>query len=365
MRILCSRFAQEIGGAEKSFFAHIRAFEALGHEVHAFTNLALPESVEATTHDALWFRRSSKTYKVLVAPLQILSALRMVKRYDPDIINPHSRFDQILLSLLKPLHKKPLVWKDPVELKQRLEADTLASKLDKRALKRADKVYALSHEQKDQLLPLLPAGFDRSRVEVVPSGIDFSQYDNAAEPTHQSSDLTIGYAARLHPAKGVDDLILAFETMRKKHPAKLLIMGEGEHKLELEELVGNLGLADSVDFIPYTEDVSGFLRSLDIYACPSHYESWGLGVHEARLFGLPIVATNVGGLAEQIDDNVNGLLVPPKDSTALAQAIEKYIDDGELRFRLGEAAEKDARERGDFAQTVDSKLLPIFEECLS
>ncbi len=363
MRILCSRFAQEVGGAEKSFFAHLRAFEQLGHEVHAFTNIPLPDYLDTPCSDAWWFKHSGILYKILIALPQTFQAVRMVRKMSPDIINAHSRFDQILLTLLKPIHKTPVVWKDPVELGQRLEADTFARKIDIRALKRADGVYVLSHQQKQQLAPLLPRGFDSASVAVVPSGIDFAQYDVEATPIHQSDRLVLGYAARLHPAKGVGDLIRAFAAIHAADQAELLIMGEGEHKPELESLVEKLGLSDDVHFLPYSQDVSGFLRSLDIYACPSHYESWGLGVHEARLFGLPIVATDVGGLAEQITHEVNGLLVPPKDPDALGVAIARYIDDEQLRAKLGQAAGKDAQENGDFTETVKKQLLPIFEEC--
>ena len=365
MRILISRFAQEVGGAEKSFFAHISALQALGHEVHAFTNLPLPDYLETPQTDALWFRRSNQLYKGLISPVQVGQAVRMVRRVRPDIINAHSRFDQILLTLLKPLHGTPVVWKDPVELRQRLVTDTLASKLDARALRRADAVYVLSAEQQQQLAAVLPSRLRHLSLDIVPSGIDFSRYDTEARPLWPSEKLTIGYGARLHPAKGVDDLIRAYAAVGEPSETELLIMGDGEDKQRLQSLVEELGIAEVVHFLPYSEDVSGFLRSLDIYVCPSHYESWGLGVHEARLFGLPIIATNVGGLTEQIVHESNGLLVPPQDVEALGEAIARCVADDKLRFRLGEAAAADARERGDFTQTVEEQLLPIFRRCLS
>ena len=367
MRILCSRFAQEIGGAERSFFAHLSAYERLGHEVVAVTNLALPEGLEVGKEDVWWFRKQSKLYKLLVALPQLFQAAGLVRKYRIDVINPHSRFDHIVFSLSKPLHGRPVVWKDALEIHEHLDPkqNSLSRWIYLRALRSASAIYTLSEDHRQRLLAALPAWFAPEKVARVPSGLDFARYSLEAEPAITHDGLVLGYIARIHEQKGIQYLLSALPEVQREIPdVRLVVIGEGEYREELKSQARALGLESAVEFIDFADDVSPYMRSFDIFVCPSLYESWGISVHEARLFGLPIIASDVGALPEQVEDGVSGLLVPPADSEALAKAIINLGEDEGLRQKLGTNAAKSAQELGGFEDTVRVKLMPLLREAI-
>jgi len=101
-----------------------------------------------------------------------------------------------------------------------------------------------------------------------------------------------------------------------------------------------LGLQDDVDFAGFVSDIPGFLSAIDIFVLPSLYEGLGVAVLEAMAAGKPVVASRVGGLPELVHDAVTGLLVPPKDSRALAEAIARVISQEGLARQMGERGRK-------------------------
>ena len=129
-------------------------------------------------------------------------------------------------------------------------------------------------------------------------------------------------------------------------PARsLLLVGSGEGETAVREAAKQAGVAERVHFLGWRSDVPRILQALDLYVQPSVSEAFGLTVVEAAAAGLPIVASDVGGIPEIIEHGVNGLLVPPGDAQALADAIQQLIDDPQRARQLGEAARRTAFER--------------------
>lgn len=154
-------------------------------------------------------------------------------------------------------------------------------------------------------------------------------------------DIVIGTLARLEPEKGVDLLIRAFARVRTAVPrARLVIAGSGSQEKKLRALAEELGCAPAVIFAGFVREVGDYLASLDIYAQPSRAEAFGLGVTEAMSMGLPVVASRVGGLPEQVLDGDTGLLVPSDDAEALGEALRKLAEDAGARKKMGAAARK-------------------------
>jgi glycosyltransferase involved in cell wall biosynthesis len=148
----------------------------------------------------------------------------------------------------------------------------------------------------------------------------------------------IGCVARLDPVKQLDVLIRAFGAIASRFPdARLIILGEGSLRHELEALIKELSLEGRVALPGYREHAQRYMRAFDMTVLPSLSESFGFVLAESGLASVPVIASDVGGVPEIITNGQTGVLVPSGDSTALAAAFEKLLSDISLRKRLGDA----------------------------
>jgi glycosyltransferase involved in cell wall biosynthesis len=132
----------------------------------------------------------------------------------------------------------------------------------------------------------------------------------------------------MHHRKGLIDLLNAFKLVAAAHPAAhLYLVGDGPSREEYQALALALGLADRTTFAGFQEDPRSYLAGADIFVLASHADPGPLVIAEARNAGCAIVATNVDGIPEMLDFGAAGILVPPKDPTALAQALNGLIAD--------------------------------------
>ncbi|HEV8488510.1 MAG TPA: glycosyltransferase [Candidatus Limnocylindrales bacterium] len=184
-----------------------------------------------------------------------------------------------------------------------------------------------------------------TRVRMIYNGVDLERYDHqepcctlrddyGMEPGSQ----IVGVVARLEPEKGHPTLIEAWPLVLRSVPdAYLLVVGEGSRREELERQVRELRIAHRVVFTGRRDDVPGVTAALDVAVLPSYREAQGLTILEAMALSRPVVASNVGGIPEMIEDGVTGLLVPPGDPVALAAAIVRLLEDHSLADTLGRA----------------------------
>jgi glycosyltransferase involved in cell wall biosynthesis len=141
--------------------------------------------------------------------------------------------------------------------------------------------------------------------------------------------------AALHPRKGIKYLIRAMrKIVEQKNSTKLVIIGEGPEKKELEKLTEKLQLQKHVRFLGRQENIPKILKSSDIFVLPSVKEAFGLVLLEAMAAQLPVVAARVGGIPEIVEDRKSGILVPPQDEDALAKHILMLINNRPLREKL-------------------------------
>ncbi len=147
--------------------------------------------------------------------------------------------------------------------------------------------------------------------------------------------LTIG---RLHPAKGHRDTIPALRQLRTSHPhAHFLWVGDGEEYAHLAAQIAEANLTSHVHLLGKQPDIAPFLASADIFLLPSRWEGVPVAIQEAMAAGLPVVSTAVGGIPELVQDGQTGLLVPPQDPTALAQALITLLNDHGRATQMGQA----------------------------
>jgi L-malate glycosyltransferase len=198
---------------------------------------------------------------------------------------------------------------------------------------------------------LIGEGYDASKISVIRNGVDLSKFDDAPPPGQLRRELglpehtpLVGVISRLTRLKGLEHFLEAAAMVRLRVPeARFLIAGETspmdrEYLGELQQYAERCGVAESVIFTGLRRDVPAVLSSLDVSVMPSLNEALSNVVLESMAAGAPTVATRVGGTPEAIADGVTGVLVPPADSRALADAIVHLLHDTRLATYLGAAA---------------------------
>ena len=176
---------------------------------------------------------------------------------------------------------------------------------------------------------------------VVFNGIDTSLFrPTTPDPDIVRTDGTplLLWVGRLQPWKGVDVALHALQEIPRAH---LMIVGDGETRADLERLAQELGLAERVRFLGALprERLPSIYAAADLLLATSFAsETFGIGLVEAQACGLPVVASRFGGFPEVIDEGHTGLLVPPRDPTALAAAVRTLLNDPERRRAMADAA---------------------------
>ena len=218
------------------------------------------------------------------------------------------------------------------------------------ALARAGAVTATGMRLAEATLPYMPAG---KAVSVIPYGADLDLF--RPQPRDARTPLTIGAASRLSPEKGFDSLLRAVATLRARGLAlHVLLAGDGPSREPLQRLAAELQLDAQVEFAGELshEDVPALLQRLDIFAMPSTWEGFGVSAVEAAAMALPAVASNVHGIPDVVLDGETGILIPPADAGALANAIERLAADAELRRTMGDAARRFVEREYDWKQNT-------------
>lgn len=222
----------------------------------------------------------------------------------------------------------------------------------------------------DRFVALNPAVVEELRAVGVPPECIVSLPNGVAlEGLSPKPDLslvgaaTVVYVGRLHPQKGLDTLIDAVALVHRRSPGslRLMLIGEGPQRAELEGQVRRLGLAEWVTLTGEREDVGECLRSADAFVLPSHAEGLSNALLEAMAHGLPVVVSSVPGNVDVIDHDVNGLIFPVGDPVALADRLALLASDEAARVRLGQAARATVEAEYDLDLVVDS-YMALYEE---
>ena len=189
-------------------------------------------------------------------------------------------------------------------------------------------------------------GVTSEKVEVVLPGLDLDAFGGTegraairAELGLKTSQHLVLYIGRLRRVKGVDYGIKAFAQALAKQPdMHLALAGEGEERQHLEHLTEELGISERVSFLGVRNDLANVLSAADSVLMPSLTEGFPRVAIEAMASSKPVIATRVGGTPEAIVDGQSGILVPPKDTGAMASAIARLVADPDLQARLGSSA---------------------------
>jgi glycosyltransferase involved in cell wall biosynthesis len=201
-----------------------------------------------------------------------------------------------------------------------------------RVAARARRFVALSREGAAEARDL---GVPPERVALIPNGVLLSDDGTPGRPAGGDFLLYVGWLRR---AKGLDDLLEALARMEDR--LELRLVGDGPERAALEARARTLKIADRVRFVGQVADPSPHYAGARLFALPSLGEGLSNALLEAMAFGLPVVATRIGGNVDLVEDGVNGLLVEPGDPAQLAAALTRLLRDEPLARRLGAAARR-------------------------
>jgi glycosyltransferase involved in cell wall biosynthesis len=219
---------------------------------------------------------------------------------------------------------------------------------------------------------LAEGGAPAARVRIIPSAIDPGRLVpclgrerlRAQEQVASETPLLLTIAALVR-RKGLDVLLGALADLAREAGApRLWIAGSGPEREALERRTRSLGLEGRVRFLGQREDAADLLAACDVFVLPSRREGLGVAALEAMAAGRPVVATRVGGLGHAVVPGRTGLLVPPDDTAALADAIRQLLHDPELRARLGAEGPRRVAE-GFLAGQMVEAYGSLYEEVLS
>ncbi|HNX47845.1 MAG TPA: glycosyltransferase family 4 protein [Methanomassiliicoccales archaeon] len=318
-----------IGGIENRLH-HICRRLGKEHEVFVLTS-RLPGTAEREEMDNYTvIRLPSRYLKIYNPPYVRISKVReALDELRPDVVDLHYRWSG---SLIKGVlgYEGPKIYTCHNTLGEGVGLTHYASELNDRLFLRHlpefDRVVCVSDYMKRDVAA---RGFSEDRLLTIYNGVDIP------DRTGQDGDyiLSLGRLVRL---KGLDYLIKAMQHTN----CHLRVCGEGPERKNLERLSQHLGLTDRIDFMGWIseEEKKRMLCECRMFVIPSVHEAYGMVAAEAMSYGKPVIASNTGGLPEVVGDA--GILVPPQDEMALAEAINALGQDEGRRAQLGNAAKE-------------------------
>ena len=210
------------------------------------------------------------------------------------------------------------------------------------SIERSHGVTAVSRSLKSDTITALGI---QHEIRVIPNFLDCAEYSRRPDPALRArlsspdgGDALVLHVSNFRPVKRVDAVIEVFRLIRRRVRARLVLVGDGPDRTIAERLVADWGLADSVTFAGEQQNLVPWLSVADLFLLPSAQESFGLAALEAMACEVPVVASNVGGLPEIVEDGVTGFVCPPDAVDAMADRSIALLTDPALHARIARAS---------------------------
>jgi glycosyltransferase involved in cell wall biosynthesis len=295
-----------------------------------------------------------------ISKLIYLKSLKTLKKcinsFKPDIIHSHYASSYGLLGALTNFHPFIIsIWGS--DIYNFPKKSFIHKKILKYSFSKADAIFSTSKSMK-----IAAELYTNNPVKVLNFGVDLEKFKPIpVKSLFKNEDIVIGTVKTLDYNYGIEYLILAFNELVKKYPSiplKLLLVGGGGMTDTLKEKVDQLGLTERTIFtglIPFSE-VPVYHNMMDIEVFPSIKEGFGVSIVEAMACERPVVASNVGGIPEIVDDGNTGFLIPSENIELLVYTLEKYILSHELRTKFGKAGRERVKNFFDWNKNLDEMI---------
>ncbi len=331
--VVDSRFPG-LGGAEAQALKLANGLRAAGVHVDFVAPQVEPETTASDIVDGF------KLTRIMYPHIKLLGTVYMLVSFALFLIRNRRNYDYMHIHVtrllaatagaVRPFVKIPIVTKisgffefegGVLDPRKRLNP---VNALLRFAMRNIDHVQTISIETREKLLA---SGFRKDQISFIPNGIDISE---AATPAPANEVYTIGYCGRLREVKGVHVLLDALAQCKAARPnehMKLVLAGSGSSEQNLREQADELGISNDVEFLGLLADVSDFYKQLDIYVQPSFSEGLPNSVLEAMHAGRAVLATDIGGNRDLVEDNVTGHLFEAGNSDELANLLLQCLDE--------------------------------------
>ena len=282
---------------------------------------------------------------------------RLVRDEKPDLVHGHLYSGGLAAAFGTAGSGIPLVLTEQTEAPWRRRRHRIASSI---AYRRAAKIIGVSSAITTAIER--DFGIASEKLSCIPNGVTVAPRGETSPP---AGDSVVGLVARLTPEKDVPCFLNAAARIAEHFPAAAFrIAGDGPLRVELERLAADLGLGERVTFLGVLDDMRPFFESVHVLAVSSVAEGTPLSIVEAMGAGVPIVASAVGGIPEQVTDGCTGYLVEPRNPAALAERIGSLLADPDAAARLGEAGHARAlREFG--AEAMTDRIESVYDAALT
>lgn len=335
-----------IGGAERVLLTLLKNIDRKKFDIvlGIFTNQRKDKDLLWTECEKLHITLEQIRFKNPYDFLQILHIYRIAKKHHPDIMHTHGYKTNILGFLVAKLSGIPIITTVHGLYSIRIKTE-IPLQLSLMLLRYFNRVIAVSDyitaELKRKKVPskkiITIRNVPADNIEIYPLNTSVFREEIGIS----SSTKIIGFVGRLEQVKGCDQLIQAVSKIHSTNlEFCLVVVGEGPERESLDFLVRKLGLRNNVHFCGFRNDPINVFQSLDLFVLPSLSEGIPLALLEAMSLGVPVVATHVGGVPEVIKNRLNGILVPPKDPEALAEAIVESLSRPHETAKRGLEAKK-------------------------
>jgi glycosyltransferase involved in cell wall biosynthesis len=281
-------------------------------------------------------------------PIDLLRLQRFIHRCEPTIVHTFLLTASLYGRFAAMLARVPIVIGTEVNIYERKQP--MHRLAESWLMRQTDAVIASAGSVRDFYVDQIHA--DPGKVVVIYNAVDWSQLETTtareafrAEMGLPSGAPVAGIIARLTEQKAHRILFDAIASRAELSALHLLVIGDGELRDELRRRVDQLGLSGRVHFAGARRDLGNILNAIDLFVMPSLWEGLPLSLVLAMGAGLPVIASRVAGIPEVVQDNVSGLLVDPGDTTQLAGAMVRLLQDNGLGARLGQEGRAFVRPR--------------------
>ena len=338
-----------------------------GHEVH-FITYAQPFRLSSYVERVYYHEVDIPAYPLFDHPPYTLALTVAIQnaaqKHGLDILHAHYAFPHATSAWLA----KQMLNRDDFKVVTTLHGtditlvgqDPSYQSITQFSIQRSDALTAVS----EYLRRVTVEHFDipAERIAVIPNFVDLQEYRRDREPCHRSKlsepgEKIIMHISNFRPVKRVEDVVRVFAGISQRVRSRLVLIGDGPDRGKAQQLAEELRVSDRVLFLGKQESVAELLACADLFVLPSATESFGLVALEAMACGVPVIATDVGGIPEVIPVGQAGWLSAPGDVDKMVEDAVRVLSD-ETLWRSASAAARAAAERysADF-------VVPMYERC--
>lgn len=369
--LIRNAFAYDFGGGERMPINTAKELNSLGYKTLVVsknpTLLRVANDRKLATKQGLWWSKQDWSGKnTILFPIYVFWQLTLSTWYTivflnekPDIIHVQSKDDFIAATIAGKILGKKVIWSDHADLKYVYQNLNIwyknpVGKLVKYCSKFASTIIITSEND----YKLVQASYGANlptKYKVIYNGVS----DILPKlSTIKEKNITFYSTSRLVSAKGIRELIEAFNLLSKTHNSQLWIMGEGPEETKFKKLAaGN----SKIKFLGFPEDYLEIASKAHVFVHPSYMEGFSVSIVEATMLGMPLIACKVGGNPEIINKE-NGILIKEKDVNSLHLAMKKLIQDKALRESMALNSRKEYEKRFNLRNVIKEKYIEEYEK---